>query len=161
MGGGSGGQSQAYRSLQQGVCACMCMHVCVHVGGDSGGQSQAYRSLQQGVCACMCVCMCVCMSVESVEDSLKRIARCVCVCVYMHYGAVWLQLCCIRLVGIMLLVYIKHTLKPHVSDVEVDQVPTGMHGIMVRGWGSGAHRDARDHGKGEGIRCPQGCTGSW
>ena len=48
----------------------------------------------------------------------------------------------------MLLVYIKHTLKPYVSDVEVDQVPTGMHGIMVRGWGGG-------------IRCPQGCMGSW
>ena len=48
------------------------------------------------------------------------------------------QLCCVRLVGIMLLVYVKERLQRHVSDVEVDQVPTGMHGIMVRRvWSAG------------------------
>ena len=51
------------------------------------------------------------------------------------------QLCCVRLVGILLLVYIKHDLSQFVSDVETDTVMTGMLGLMVRvcsvGWGWG------------------------
>ena len=39
----------------------------------------------------------------------------------------------------MLLVYVKERLHRHVSDVEVDQVPTGMHGIMVRRAWSASH----------------------
>ena len=42
------------------------------------------------------------------------------------------QLCCVRLVGILLLVYIKHDLSRFVSDVETDTVMTGMLGLMVR-----------------------------
>ena len=57
------------------------------------------------------------------------------------------QLCCVRLVGILLLVYIKHDLSQFVSDVETDTVMTGMLGLMVRvcsvgwGWGRGCMHD--------------------
>ncbi len=44
---------------------------------------------------------------------------------------VFLQLCCVRLVGIMLLVYIKENYWSHTTDVEVDTVKTGAGGIMV------------------------------
>ena len=40
-----------------------------------------------------------------------------------------------RLVGIMLLVYIKQELYMNVSDVESDFIATGLHGIMVSGGG--------------------------
>jgi hypothetical protein len=46
----------------------------------------------------------------------------------------------------MLLVYIKQMLFRHVSDVEVDQVPTGMHGIMVR-------REGGKEGRKENLQC--------
>ncbi len=59
----------------------------------------------------------------------SRTERCACplytVCV------VFLQLCCVRLVGIMLLVYIKESYWSHTTDVEVDTVKTGAGGIMV------------------------------
>ena len=42
------------------------------------------------------------------------------------------QLCCVRLVGILLLVYIKFPLFGFVSDVETETVMTGMLGLMVR-----------------------------
>ena len=42
------------------------------------------------------------------------------------------QLCCVRLVGILLLVYIKYPLFGFVSDVETETVMTGMLGLMVR-----------------------------
>ena len=73
------------------------------------------------------------------------------------------QLCCVRLVGIMLLVYVKERLQRHVSDVEVDQVPTGMHGIMVRRvWSAGWvwHHGEESVVSWVGVT-PQACMASW
>lgn len=41
-----------------------------------------------------------------------------------------LQICTVRLVGILLLVYVKEELVPHVSDICSDYVPCGIGGLI-------------------------------